>query len=253
MWNPERYLAFSAERARPFHDLLSRVAATDPAEVADLGCGPGTLTATLTTRWPRAHVVGVDSSAEMVAAARRVGGFDVVLADLREWEPDGSVDVLVSNATLQWVPGHLALLPRFVTMLAPGGWLAFQVAANFAAPSHTLLHRVSDSPRWRHRIGGSRVDRPSSHDPNVYLAALADVGCTVEAWETTYLLVLPGDDAVLEWVSGSALRPILVELDEAERAEFIAEYGALLREAYPRRRYGTVLPYRRVFAVARRP
>jgi trans-aconitate 2-methyltransferase len=252
MWNPQRYLTFAAERAQPFHDLLSRVAATDPAEVVDLGCGPGTLTATLATRWPGAHVVGVDSSAEMVAAARLVGGFDVVPADLREWTPDGRVDVVVSNATLQWVPGHLALLPRLVAMLAPDGWLAFQVPANFGQPSHTLLHQVSDSPRWRHRIGGARVGRPSSHDPDVYLAALADIGCTVEAWETTYLQVLQGDDAVLEWVSGSALRPILVELDEAERTEFTAEYGALLREAYPRRRYGTVLPYRRVFAVARR-
>jgi trans-aconitate 2-methyltransferase len=252
VWDPQRYLAFGEERARPFHELIARIMAEDPAEVVDLGCGPGTLTATLAARWPRAHVVGVDSSAEMVAAAHGVDGIDVVQADLREWQPDRPVDVLVSNAALQWVPGHLALLRRLVAAVAPGGWFGFQVPGNFAAPSHVLLRQVADSPRWRDRVGAGRVVRPSSHDPEEYLAALADLGCTVEAWETTYLHVLPGDDSVLGWVSGTALRPVLAALDEKDRAEFTAEYGALLRQAYPKRPYGTVLPYRRIFVVARR-
>jgi len=252
MWDPRLYLAFGDERARPFHDLMSRVGADAPAEVVDLGCGPATLTVTLAARWPGAHVVGVDSSAEMVAAAEDVDGIEVVQADLREWEPPGPVDVLVSNATLQWVPDHLALMPRLVAAVAAGGWLAFQVPGNFAEPSHVLLREVADSPRWSDRIGGDLVARPSSHDPETYLAALAGLGCAVDAWETTYLQVLPGDDAVLDWVSGTALRPILRVLDQAERAEFTAEYGALLREAYPVRAYGTLLPYRRIFAVARR-
>jgi trans-aconitate 2-methyltransferase len=253
MWDPQRYLAFGDERARPFHDLLVRVGAADPAEVVDLGCGPGTLTATLAARWPRAHVVGVDSSAEMVAAARDLDGIEIVHADLRTWTPARPVDVLVSNATLQWVPDHLELLPRLVGWLAAGGWFAFQVPGNFAEPSHVLLRQVADSPRWVDRLGEARVDRPSSHDPEEYLAVLADLGCAVEAWETTYLQVLAGEDAVLYWVSGTALRPIFAVLDDTERAAFVAAYGALLRQAYPRRPYGTVLPYRRVFAVARRP
>ena len=252
MWEPERYLAFRDERARPFHELIARVSAEDPAEVVDLGCGPGTLTATLAARWPRAHVVGVDSSAEMVAAARGVDGIDVFQADIREWQPDRPVDVLVSNAVLQWVPGHLALLRRLVTAVAPGGWFGFQVPGNFAAPLHVLLRQVADSQRWRDRVGAGRVGRPSSHDPEKYLATLAGLGCTVDAWETTYLQVLSGDDAVLAWVSGTALRPVFAGLDEEDRAEFSAEYGALLRQAYPKRPYGTVMPYRRVFVVARR-
>lgn len=252
MWDPQRYLTYAEQRARPFHELLVRVAAVDPTTVIDLGCGPGNLTGTLAERWPSARVIGVDSSAEMVAAAREVPGIDVVAADVRDWRPSGPVDVVVSNATLQWVPDHLDLLPRFVGWLAPDGWLAFQVPGNFAEPSHALLRQLTDSPRWRDRVGGDRVVRPSSPQPADYLAALADLDCAVDVWETTYLHVLPGADAVLDWISGTGLRPVLAALDEAEQAEFRAEYGALLRTAYPARRYGTVLPYRRIFVVGRR-
>lgn len=252
MWDPGRYLTFADQRARPFHDLLARVTADEPAEIVDLGCGPGNLTAVLAARWPGARIVGVDSSPEMVAAARSVPGIEVAQADVRDWRPAAPVDVLISNATLQWVPGHLELLRRYVGWLAPQGWFAFQVPGNFGEPSHVLLRQVADSARWRDRVGSDRVARPASYDPIDYLAALAELDCVVDAWETTYLHVLPGTDAVLDWVSGTGLRPVLAELDEAAQAEFLAEYGSLLRDAYPPRPFGTVLPYRRVFVVARR-
>ncbi|CAA9406843.1 MAG: Trans-aconitate 2-methyltransferase, partial [uncultured Nocardioides sp.] len=138
-WDPDRYLAFADERGRPFADLLARVGAEEPGTVVDLGCGPGNLTALLAARWPGARVVGLDSSAEMIEKARAAGsGIDYQVADLRGWRPSRPVDVLVSNATLQWVPGHLDLLPGLVEQVAPGGWLAFQVPANFDEPSHTI-------------------------------------------------------------------------------------------------------------------
>jgi trans-aconitate 2-methyltransferase len=252
VWDPQRYLVFGDERARPFHDLISVVGADAPAEVVDLGCGPGNLTTILRQRWPGARVVGVDSSAEMVAVARDVEGIEVVHADLRDWVPERPVDVLVSNATLQWVPDHVELLPRLVDAVVPGGWFAFQVPGNFTEPSHRLLYRLADSQRWRDRVGRQQVARPSSHEPEEYLAVLAELDLAVQVWETTYLHVLPGEDAVLEWMSGTALRPVLDVLDGTEQAEFTDEYAVLLRTAYPRQSYGTVLPYRRVFAVARR-
>jgi trans-aconitate 2-methyltransferase len=252
MWDPRCYLEFADERARPFHDLMSVVTAESPAVVVDLGCGPGNLTATLAQRWPGARVIGVDSSADMVAAARDVDGIEVVQADVRDWTPDRAVDVVVSNATLQWVPDHLALLPKLVGMLTPQGWCAFQVPGNFAEPSHLLLDQLADSPQWRDRIGAAHVARPSSREPDEYLAVLAGLGLAVQVWETTYLHVLPAKDAVLDWVSGTALRPVLAALTPDERGEFTREYGALLRTAYPRRPYGTVLPFRRIFAVAHR-
>src|SRR5687767_11969693 len=127
-WDPDRYLTYADERGRPFVELVARIAAPDPRTVVDLGCGPGNLTALLADRWPDAEIQGLDSSPEMIAKARGTDdrvAFDV--ADLRDWAnaPGPQVDVLVSNATLQWVPGHLELLPDLVARVEPGGWFAF--------------------------------------------------------------------------------------------------------------------------------
>lgn len=244
-WDPDRYLTFADERGRPFLDLLARVGASAPRTVADLGCGPGNLTGLLADRWPEASVVGVDSSAEMVAAAtdERVR-FEV--GDLRSWT--GPVDVLVSNATLQWVPGHLDLLPRLVEQVTPGGWLAFQVPGNFDEPSHTLRTELAAEEPYAAHTRDAAV--PSSHDPGVYLDALARLGCTVDAWETTYLHVLTGPDPVFTWVSGTGARPTLQALPDDLRPAFEAEFRRRLAAAYPEQEYGVVLPFRRVFVVA---
>ena len=257
-WDPEVYGRWANERARPFTDLLARVDLSGPGLVVDLGCGPGGLTASLARRWPAARVVGVDSSAEMIAAARSLDAEDVVdrvrfvQADLREWTPDAPVDVLVSNAVLQWVPDHLDLLPTFVSWLAaPGGVLALQVPGNFGSPAHTLLRELAGSPRWRSRLPAA--PRASTPDPVGYLTRLAGLGLRVDAWETTYLHLLDGPDPVLEWMRGTGLRPTLAVLDDDDQAAFSAEYAEQLRAAYPEQPFGTVLPFRRVFAVAERP
>ncbi len=252
-WDPERYLTYADERGRPFADLLARVAAPEVARVVDLGCGPGNLTAWLAQRWPDAEVVGLDSSPEMIDSARRDGprGVRFEVADLRTWQAARPVDVLVSNATLQWVPGHLELLPRLVAQVAPGGWFAFQVPGNFDEPSHALLHELAGDPRFREYADG--VARPDAFGSRVYLEALLGLGCRVDAWETTYLHQLEGTDPVFTWISGTGARPLLQTLPEGLRAEFEAEYKQALREAYPAGPHGTVLPFRRVFAVARTP
>jgi trans-aconitate 2-methyltransferase len=250
-WDPEQYLRYGDERGRPFVELLARVGAEAPRRVVDLGCGPGTLTRLLHGRWPAAEVLGVDSSAEMVAAAEPADGIAYQVADLRTWQPPAPVDVLVSNATLQWVPGHLALLPRLVGHVAPGGWFAFQVPGNLAEPSHTERRRLAEDPRFAPHLAG--VAAPDAFGPEVYLEALAGLGCRVDAWETTYLHVLDGDDPVFEWVVGTGARPTLQALPEGLREPFATELRQALRTAYPRRPHGTVLPFRRVFVVARTP
>lgn len=250
-WDPERYLVYADERGRPFVDLLHRVPATSPRHVVDLGCGPGTLTALLAQRWPGADVLGVDSSTEMVRRAREVAGPRFMEGDVRTWEPQSPVDVLLSNATYQWVPGHLDLLPRLVGHVAPGGWFAFQVPGNHGQPTHALLQRLADDPRYAGFTRG--VDRPFSHDPWVYASSLRDLGLEVDAWETTYLHLLTGEDPVFTWISGTGARPTLAALPDDVRSEFVAEYKTLLREAYPAGPHGTELPFRRVFAVGHVP
>jgi len=255
-WDPDRYLTYADERGRPFVELVSRIGATAPAHVVDLGCGPGNLTGLLAERWPDARVEGLDSSPEMIAKAQALAAsagqrIDYAVADLREWRPDRPVDVLVSNATLQWVPGHLDLLPELVGAVAPGGWFAFQVPGNFAEPSHTIRTELAAEAPYAEWTADVAV--PASHDPAAYYDALAATGCAVDVWETTYTHVLHGEDPVFTWVSGTGARPTLQALPADLRAAYETEFKRRLAAAYPTRDDGTVLlPFRRVFAVAQR-
>jgi trans-aconitate 2-methyltransferase len=262
-WDPQLYLAHADERARPFVELLARVQRPGdpvPRRVVDLGCGPGHLTARMAERWPQAEVLGLDSSPEMVEAARRdaprSSRLTFEVADLRSWRPEEPVDLVVSNATLQWVPDHLALLPQLLSRLAPGGCLAFQVPGNEQAPSTLLRRALARDARFAPHLHD--VAEIAAHDPAVYLEHLAPMVApmvaAVDVWETTYLHVLAGDDPVFAWFSGTGLRPSLLALpDEGEpslRQVFASELKAALRTAYPRQEHGTVLPFRRVFVVA---
>jgi trans-aconitate 2-methyltransferase len=260
-WDPQQYLRYEHERERPFAELLARVVHPHPREIVDLGCGPGTTTAQLLQRWPDAHVIGIDNSPEMIAHARSQavpGRLEFRQADLREWVPEGPVDVLLSTATLQWVPGHESLFPRFVKSLAAGGTFAFQVPANFREPSHILLYELAQSDRWGARLG--HLVRPDPVlEPGGYLETLLATGVPADVWETTYFHILHGPDAILEWVRGSALRPFLTALDTpdvpgSDVAEFQSAYAAVLRAAYPRDAEGrSVFPFRRIFGVATVP
>jgi trans-aconitate 2-methyltransferase len=254
-WDPERYLTYADERGRPFAELLARIGAERPRTVVDLGCGPGNLTRLLAQRWPGAEVTGIDSSPEMIARARTtVHGATFEGGDLRDWvaaTAPASVDVLVSNATLQWVPGHLDLLPGLLRAVADDGWLAFQVPGNFGEPSHTIRSGLAAETPYAEHLAD--VPAPDAHDAATYLAALAPRGCVVDAWETTYLHVLHGDDPVFAWVSGTGARPTLQALGDADpalRARFEEELRRRLRAAYPDTGRGVVLPFRRVFVVA---
>jgi trans-aconitate 2-methyltransferase len=259
-WDPAQYQRYGDERSRAFLELLLRVdaartGADEPSYVVDLGCGPGPLTRLLADRWPSATVLGVDSSPDMIEAAQEFaidGRLEFVVGDIATWRADRPVDVLVANAALHWVQGHIDLMPHFASALASDGVLAFQVPDNFTFPSHTLLLDLRKSPRWRDKLGGAADRGAGVEAPERYLTALVDAGLDADVWQTSYLHVLPGDDAVLEWVKGTALRPVLSLLDGAGRDAFVADYAAALSEAYPKQEFGTVFPFRRTFAVARR-
>jgi trans-aconitate 2-methyltransferase len=253
MWDATQYLRYGDERARPFLDLLGQVGAERPRRVVDLGCGPGNLTALLARRWPAAEVVGVDNSPEMIEAARALAlpGVSFQLGDVRDWRPEGAPDVITCNAVLQWLPGHHGLVAGWARLLAPGGWLAFQLPGNVGSPNHALIEELAGTPRWRALLADVRLNRQAG-DPAEYAELLVGPGFRVDAWETTYLHILPGQDPVLEWAKGTALRPVLAALDEEQGAAFLAEYAGRLRGAYRSGPFGTFFPFRRVFAVVRR-
>ena len=241
-WDPGLYLDFDDHRSRPFADLLARVGARDPRHVVDAGCGPGHLTAVLASRWPDARVSAFDSSPDMVAAARE-RGIDATQVSVEDWVPEG--DVIVSNAVLQWVPGHRELLRRWLAVLPDEGWLAVQVPGNFRAPSHVLARDTAE------RFGVPLRDAATVAEPADYAEDLAGAAA-VDVWETTYLQRLTGDDPVLRWISGTALRPVRDALPDDAYAALTAELAPRLRQAYPARSDGsTWFPFRRIFVVAR--
>jgi trans-aconitate 2-methyltransferase len=261
VWDSEQYRRFAVERNRPFLDLLSQLDLADPRAILDLGCGDGRLTRILAARWPAATVVGVDSSAEMLRAAAPLavpGHVAFVRADLRAFRPARPLDLVFSNAALHWVDDHEDLVAQLADIVAPGGALAFQIPGNFGEPSHTILRALCAEPRWAARLGPlaeetrAREEALLAQPPIWYVERLAARGFLVDAWETTYLHLLDGDDAVLQWTRGTTLRPVLAALSGDDERAFTAEYGARLRGAYPRRPFGTAFPFRRLFVVARR-
>ncbi|MEU6298437.1 trans-aconitate 2-methyltransferase [Streptomyces erythrochromogenes] len=263
-WDPQQYLRHAGHRTRPFLDLLTRIPELPnrPARIADLGCGPGNVTELLTTRWPEAAITGFDLSPEMLRRATEQyagptaggGSLDFRQGDIAGWLPEEPYDLIVSNAALQWVPGHPGSFGAWINGLRPGGTFAFQIPGNFTAPSHALLAELCDAPRWRSRLAGHGARYIHLLEPAEYLARFTALGCEADVWETTYHQLLQGPDPVLDWVKGTALRPVLTALgDDREAVDaFLAEYRDRLRTAYPSGPRGTVFPFRRIFAVARK-
>ncbi|MGH1561873.1 methyltransferase domain-containing protein [Mumia sp. DW29H23] len=251
-WDPTLYLAYESERARPFLDLVARVPIA-PRTIVDLGCGPGHLSAVLRARWPEATITGVDSSPEMVAQALRENADASTRyeqGDIAAWAPPEPVDLVVSNAAFQWVPDQLEVVPRLRDHVAPGGVLAFQVPDNHHEPNHTLLREIAGrAPYAEHTTGLATVRTVS---PATYLDLLVDDAWDLDVWGTTYYHLLEGEDPVFRWIAGTGARPVLQALPPGLREEFTEEYKAALREAYPRKAYGTVLPFPRTFVVAKR-
>lgn len=251
-WDPAQYLKFAGHRLRPAIDLLGRIDAEKPAEVVDLGAGAGNVTRLIKSRWPDAHVRGVDDSQEMLAkAAAAAPEIDWERGDLATWRPRQPADVIYSNAALHWIAGHDRLFAELVAALAPGGTLAVQMPRNFSAPSHTAIAEAARSGPWRARLEPLLRPAPVA-EPAFYFDLLAPRVAELDIWETEYQQVLEGENPVKEWTKGTWLRPLLDALAEPERSGFEAAYGALTARAYPPRPDGrTLFPFRRLFLVAR--
>lgn len=256
-WDATQYEKFDDQRTRPFDDLLARVPG-EPRRIVDLGCGNGLATLRMLHRWPDATITGIDSSEEMLTAARDHDPNRRITwqrGDIADWRPTESPELVVTNAALQWVPGHAAMIADWLPPLPPGGTLALQVPGNFEADSHRIIRElVAEHPR------AGDLDRSLRRDPVLeptgYAELLARHCVHVDVWETTYLQLLDPtgqqENPVLEWVRGTALRPILAQLDERETTDLLAELDGRLALAYPRREYGVAFPFRRIFAVGTR-
>ncbi len=251
-WDPEAYLRFEDYRTRPAVDLVARIAIDAPESIVDLGCGPGNSTQILRRRWPHARIEGLDSSPEMIASARRSHPDQSwVLGEIGTWSAVAPCDVVFSNAALQWVRGHAALVPRLLAQVAPGGALAFQIPSGAYSPVRAFIQEIAGEPAWARRMEGARRAL-TMEPPHVYYDALAPVARSVDVWETEYNHPMDSPSAIVEWISATGLRPFLDALDDDERRRFVAQLTDRVAGAYPARADGRVLfPFRRTFVVAR--
>ncbi|HEY4042782.1 MAG TPA: trans-aconitate 2-methyltransferase [Rhodopila sp.] len=254
-WSARQYTSFEAERTRPVRDLLNAVPTLTVRRAIDLGCGPGNSTEVLAARFPAAEIAGLDTSADMIAAARkRLPERRFHLGSIVEWDDPGAFDVILANAVLQWLPDHATLMPRLAAKLTQGGSLAVQMPDNLQEPAHRLMRQIAAAGPWAAKLAGAAAVRTSRFTAPWYYTLLRPHAGRVEVWTTIYHHVLAGGtDAVAEWFKGSGLLPFLEPLEPAETTGFLAEYRAGLADAYPPLADGSVLlPFPRLFIVATR-
>ncbi|WP_034455709.1 trans-aconitate 2-methyltransferase [Buttiauxella noackiae] len=247
-WNPALYLQFAAERTRPAAELAARIQHPGAKHIADLGCGPGNSTALLHQAFPNAAVTGIDSSPAMLEKARAaLPNCQFEQADVTSWTPAVKQDVIYANASLQWVSNHPELFPHLAAQLAENGVLAVQMPDNWQEPTHTLMRQVAA------QLGSPDSGREALLPAQEYYDLLAQSGCTVDIWRTTYFHVMPSAQAIIEWLSSTGLRPYLANLDNIQQQAFLERYHTLLQQAYPPRHDGNVLMlFPRLFIVARK-
>ena len=252
-WDPTQYAKFGDHRLRPALDLIGRIPDIGPTRIVDLGCGPGEITEMLAARWPEAETVGLDSSPDMLKkAASLKGRARFVAGDVAGWVAKPKVDLLFSNACLQWLPDHDRLFPRLIEQVAPGGTIAIQMPHNHDQPSHRIIAELAEEVPFKAPLTGKlRHDPVASSD--AYWRTMKPLVAKLDVWEIDYLQALTGDDPVLNWTMGTALRPVLDALEETLKARFIEKYRDGLRRAYPREAEGsTLFPFRRLFILAER-
>ncbi|MBV8106226.1 MAG: trans-aconitate 2-methyltransferase [Hyphomicrobiales bacterium] len=252
-WSAAQYVKFEEERTRPVRDLVQRIPNDRVARAADIGCGPGNSTEVLRERYPEARIVGVDSSPDMIdAARRRLPDVAFEVADIVGWADTG-FDIILANAVIQWIPGHEALLPALIGRLAAGGSLAVQTPDNLDEPSHRLMREVAAAGPWAAKLTSAADVRADRNDADWYFRLLRAHAPRVDIWRTTYFHPLAGARAIVEWLKGTGLRPFLDPLDAPEREAYLARYESEIAEAYPAEPDGTVLlPFPRLFFVATR-
>lgn len=250
-WSPGQYLKFEDERTRPAAELLARVPLERPKRVLDVGCGPGNSTELLAARFPQAEIVGLDSSPEMIATARkRLPSAEFIVADIHDYAPKTPFDLIFANAVFQWVPDHLDVVARLFATCPPGGAIALQVPDNLNEPTHMLMAAVARGGPWKEKFA-KPIPRGPIPPPSAWYDRLGPLASSVDVWHTVYHHVLAEPAAIVEWVKGTGLRPWLDRLDEAERDAYLAAYTERIAESYPPLCDGKVmLRFPRLFVVA---
>jgi len=253
-WNPDLYLKFSDQRARPAADLIAQIKLENPKRIIDLGCGTGNSTEQVHARWPQAEITGLDSSASMLKqASARHPDWHWLESDVENWKPSGSFDLIFSNAVLHWLGDHALLFPSLFQLVAPGGALAVQMPNNFHSRAHQAMKKVAGDPRWAAALTNAS-EKFGVQPVAFYYDVLRKMALHLDIWETEYLQIMDGPKAVHDWIRSTGMRAYLERLsNDEQRAEFERLCLQEIEGAYHPNDQGKVLfPFKRIFLVAYR-
>ena len=232
-WNPERYHQFQKERFAPFDDLLQLVQRREGLRVIDLGSGTGELTRRLADALPGSDVLGLDSSPEMLAKAAVLArpGLRFELGAIEA--AGGEWDLIFSNAALHWVNDHQTLIPRLFALLRPGGQLVVQLPSNYGHPTQTLIIETAHEEPFAQALNGWERTIPVLSIDAYAELLYALGGEEITVFEKVYPHVLQDADALVDWVSGTALVPYFERFSEEMKQRFLERYRQKLRQRYP--------------------
>lgn len=242
-WNATQYLKFRGQRTQPSIDLAEKIGLSAPSDVIDIGCGPGNSTAVLRKKYPNAKILGIDVSEDMIETAKRTyPDMEFLLLDagkdLKNLER--KFDIVFSNACIQWIPDHRSLLPDMMSILKDGGVMAVQTPMNYKEPIHQIIGRLAASEKWREKLGTPRVFYNLSQED--YFDVLAGISSDFTMWQTTYFHRMPSHESIMEWYSGTGLRPYLNALkNDEDREAFWNEVFAEVKVAYPIQENGEII------------
>jgi trans-aconitate 2-methyltransferase len=237
-WNPQQYEKFKKERSRPFFDLLEMVRPGSIASAVDLGCGTGELTADLHARLKSEHTIGIDSSAEMMKKAEAfqiANQLEFQHADLEKWRADIPLNLIFSNAALQWCTNHSELFHKFRDMLAPGGQIAIQMPMNQDYATHVLATAMAQEKPWVDKLGEADFEsqwtvlRPEEYAKILFNLGFKDQNVLMKV----YGHVLDSREGVVEWVKGTTLNRFKSRLSESDYSEFLIAYRERLFKQLP--------------------
>ena len=253
-WNSAQYLKFAAERTRPSADLLGAIKCENPQRILDIGCGPANSAAQIKKAFPKAYIVGIDSSPDMILAAEKaMPNTDFICCDAStELEKTcGNFDIIFSNACLQWIPNHSDLLKYISKFLNKNGVLAVQIPIQQTQPVHKIIESAVSSEKWKNLIKTKRIFYNLT--TSEYYNVLSENFAQINIWETTYCHILNSCEDIIEWYKGTGLRPYLQQLSEENQNIFLEEIRSQLLKAYPPQSDGKIIfPFPRLFFTAKK-
>ena len=234
-WNPETYNQFKNIRFKPFFDLVDLVSPEHIIDGVDIGCGTGEQTFLLSQKFKNSHLLGIDSSEEMLMDSKKYKNENVAfsLTTIKEFaESNSTWDLIFSNAALQWEENHEALFPKLISKLNPGGQFAVQMPLQKENVLNILLLQLAKEKPFEAALHGFTRESPvltlDEYAKIMYENRLVDLHLFIKV----YPIIAESETELYNFIAGSALIPYMDRLSLSDQANFKEVFIERIREYF---------------------